>query len=520
VDDSGGRVSAEIDPELVQAELSARVEWARTNGHVYDVAVWRLVAGQAEEGLETLRAAITNAAWALDPRWAVVSGDWDRATSAAKDALRMADTWVAGHREYMRALYALIADEADIGREGVDALRAAAPGRRSAAPAGAVELLGGLVDGSSRAVEAGVEALLAWHLRRARARSEIFNSARAVVSLDAVVALLLAHRRGLDVNVPEQYRSAALPLLVLHLREWRGEPLPHALPLQLRVDLVAGEWLRLHGLSLAAAPQQRAAAPRRHRRRLQAEVEEAAVRFVLEERIRARRGSPLQLVSWALMLGDTGAARVQLVGAAEAARRQWQESAPTRPLVRRILERANALPNQNYLREHFALALLLVDDRALAETSELLRAWDERLLLDHPYSHAHGYLDLIRHLLDNVPVARTDVEAVTGPLSDVRVACTGLVERSPTLLARGLRGMLEQHAAALERKTAPDPPICFPAAHVAAAAQRTGVQFELESDYESHDVPVVLAERAGKVGRMPLDLLATALWRHSEPIRP
>lgn len=40
-----------------------------------DVAVWQLVVREAEEGLETLRAAITNAAWAVDPRWAVVSGD-------------------------------------------------------------------------------------------------------------------------------------------------------------------------------------------------------------------------------------------------------------------------------------------------------------------------------------------------------------------------------------------------------------------------------------------------------------
>jgi hypothetical protein len=129
-------------------------------------------------------------------------------------------------------------------------------------------------------------------------------------------------------------------------------------------------------------------------------------------------------------------------------------------------------------------------------------------MFDHPYEHANGYLDLIRHLLAGVHVARSDAEAVLGP----RVACVGLAERTPELIARGVRGMLQQYAAALERKTSPDLPICFPAVHVAVAAQRLGLEFELESEYRVHAAPVVLSERGGNVGRIPIDLLGAALW--------
>jgi hypothetical protein len=187
----------------------------------------------------------------VDPRWAVVSGEFDSAARAAGDLLRLpSDDFVSGYREYIRTLYAIIADDGEAARKSLDELRAVGHSRRGGAPAGAIEVLSGLVDRSSEATAAGVAALLAQHLRRARARSEIFNSARAVISLDAVVALLLAHRRGFGVNVPEPYRAAAVPLLVLHVDEWRGEPLPHALPLRLQADLVAGDWLRIHGLSL------------------------------------------------------------------------------------------------------------------------------------------------------------------------------------------------------------------------------------------------------------------------------
>jgi hypothetical protein len=353
---------------------------------------------------------------------------------------------------------------------------------------------------------------LGWHLRRGRARSEIFNSARAVVSLDAAVALQLAHLRGLTVAVREEYRSAALPLLVLHLREWRGEPLPHALPLRLRVDLVAGEWLRMHGLSLATAPPPSAAARPRQRRRLRTEVDETVVQSVLEERIRAGRGGRLQLACWALMLGETATARTHVVEAAEAARRQWRDSSPPGHLRGRILARRAELPNPNHLREHFALALTLGDESALAETGRLLEAWDKRLPLDQPYWHTYGYLDLLRHLLAGVHVRPGDAESIFGPLDDVRVACAGLAGGAPVLVARGVRGMLEQHAAGLERKSSPGLPICFPAVHVAVAARRLGLEFEPEDQDRTYDVPVVLSEHGGKVGRLPVDLLGAALW--------
>jgi hypothetical protein len=509
-------VSAELDRELVEAELEGRVEWAHARGHVYDAAVWQLVAGRAKEGLESLRATVTACpdadAPAVDPRWAVVAGEPERAARAARDLLRLPSDFVPGYREYIRTLYAVIADDPETASESLEALRAVAGERRGGAPAGAVEILGGLVERSPQAVEAGVEALLAWHLRRGRARSEIFNSARAAVSLDAIVTLLLAHARGFSIDVREQFRAAAIPLLVLHVREWRGEPLPDALPLRLHVDLVAGEWLRMHGLSLAAAPPARAAARPRQRRPLATDVDEAVARSVLEERTRAGRGSRLQLSCWTLMLGDTAAARRHLVEAAEAARRQWRESTPPGHLLDRILASRTGLPNQNHLREHFALALTLRDEEAVAETAALLRAWDERRPLDDPYRHTYGYLDLIRHLLDGLHVSRNDAETVLGLLSDIRVACVGLADGTPELVARGVRGMLQQHAAALERKTSPDLPICFPAAHVAVAAEQLGLEIELGDEYRSWSAPVVLSERAGKVGRMPVDLLGTPLW--------
>jgi hypothetical protein len=515
--------------DAVRAELQLRLAWARDRGHSYDLAVWQLLVGLPEEGLETLRAHLAAgsgapAHWSEHrPELAVVAGDWERAEQEARIALgRATDRLVPGYKPYVRTLYALIAGTTDAARAQLEELRGYVAGRarlRSGHPASVTEIVEGLLEESAERVASGLDALLAWHLRRARARSEIFNSSRAVVSLEAVVVLLLAHRLGLAAAVAPAYRHASLPLLATHLQEWDGEPLPRSLRLTIQTDLVAGPWLRLKGLDIGDPPP--VAAERRpsatRRRRVRAEVGEQAVRESLRERVRARRGSAWQLASWALMLGDPGRGRTFLTEAAAAARHDWERSVPRRGTIHG-LGRRPSLPNQNAVREHFALALVLGDDASLRRTSDLLRAWDETAGLERPYAHSAGYLDLIRHLLEPRPSGPTrgDAEQVAGPLASLRVACAGLVDRDTRLVGRGLGGILREHADALERRTSPDAPVCAPAIHVAVAAERLGIDFEVDGAVREYEVPIVVPELGHEAGRLACDLLGAALWRPDE----
>lgn len=217
--------------------------------------MWQLVCGRAEEGFETLRSLARDAA-DLDPRWALVAGYDARAERDAAELLHdSARRYVPGYREYIEAVHALIAGDADAARRSLAELtaRVEATTKLPHVPAGAVGLLGGLLDENADELGRGLDALLAWHVRRARARSEIFNSADAAVSVDAVVTLLLAHRTGVAVPVDQRYRSASLPILVVHVEEWRGEPVAPQTMLRATVDLVAGEWLRLHGVDVRRA---------------------------------------------------------------------------------------------------------------------------------------------------------------------------------------------------------------------------------------------------------------------------
>jgi hypothetical protein len=138
--------------------------------------------------------------------------------------------------------------------------------------------------------------------------------------------------------------------------------------------------------------------------------------------------------------------------------------------------------------------------------------WDSTPAAGTPYAHASGYLDLIRHLLEpgRVEPTRADAERVFGGPPSLRVACTGLVEQDGTLVADGLRAMLREHAATLERRTSPPAPVCAPAVHVAAAAQRLGLAVDLDDDSRRYDVPVSLPD--GRFARLPCDLLGTELW--------
>lgn len=241
----------DADPqELLGAELQARRDHVSAS---LDKAVWHLVCGEPDEGLDAIRRSLevipeVRETWHRRAWLAVVAGDWELAAEEARLFLRdFAAGFVPGYREYSAAMLSLIAGDEEGAVTRVQQLEGYLATRRkfaSGQPASVADIPAGLLSRDNERVATGLEALLGWHVRRARARSEVFNSSRGVVCLDAVVALLLAHRRGLSVPVAATYRAARLPLLAIHLVEWQGEPLARGLPLSIEADLVAGPWLR------------------------------------------------------------------------------------------------------------------------------------------------------------------------------------------------------------------------------------------------------------------------------------
>lgn len=530
--------------EVLDAELRARRDHGPAS---LDKAVWHLLCGEPDQGLEAIRRHLavvpeTRESWHRRAELAVVASDWELASTEARLFLRdFADRYVPGYREYSRAVLALIAgDEGEAAAQVNQLVGYVATHQRfrSGEPAKVVGIPAGLLSLDTARVAAGIEALLDWHLHRARARSEVFNSSRGVVCLDAVVALLLAHRRGLSVPVAATYRAARLPLLAIHLHEWQGEPLARNLPLELQADLVAGPWLRVQGIAITDPPPPRQLARRRTERRLgSSEVDEAIVREYLHRREQAAEGSAWQLASWALMLGDPDRGRGHLRSAAERARQSWQATAPQPSMVMRWLRQSQALPNHNYVRSHFALALALGEEDALRETSRLLQAWmaavsnEDARRGSQPappslarYAHASGYLDLLCDLLDLATHRPMEDEAehVGGLLPSIRVACIALVERDRVVFEHGLNGMLAEHAQTLERRTSPPPPVCESAVHLAVAAHRLGLAFTANERYRCYPVPIVVRDEPGgsgrgRLGRLPCDLLGTELWASRAP---
>jgi hypothetical protein len=425
--------------------------------------------------------------------------------------------YVPGSREYRGATLGLIARDdvqARAFQSDLDRFVETHGKLRGGEPSGVGHITGGLLELDADRVTRGVEALLGWHLRRARARSDVFNSSRGVVSLDAVVALLLAHRSGLSVPVDTKYRAARVPLLAVHLTEWQGRPLERARPLSFVTDLVAGPWLRSHDIDIQdvppVTPRQRAekvaTAPRRA---VAIGADAEGLRRALERRLELGGGS-WQLASWSLMLGDVAGAREHLRSAAAKARARWQESMPRPGGAMRWVRKEQALPNQNFVREHFALALVLSDEAGLRESGLHLRAWlRTQEARGWPiYGHAFGYLDLICDLFggDRTRPDPAEVDGVQGPGS-TRVAAIGLARRDPSLVREGLEGILADHARTLERKTSPPPPppISATAVQLAVAARRLGVPVAVD---ERHAAWPVLVEG----GRLPCDLLGRALW--------
>jgi hypothetical protein len=522
-------VSDRVDPGLLEAELRARRDHVEL---ALDKAVWSLVVGEADEGLRIIADYLTEAPADEGPtkhraELAVVAGNWEEAARSAR--LAPVENFVTGYRDYVAAMLALIAGEEEEARtrlEHLDEYVSTRDKLRSGHPAAVAEIPRGLLERDADRVAAGVEALLGWHLRRARARSEIFNSARAVVSVEAMVGLLLAHRRGVFVPVAAKYRAASVPLLVLYLSEWEGRPLPRGLQLSVDVDLVAGSWLGSHGLNLGEPPPAKPprSAPRARTRRPSTTGEDF-VRHSLRLLEQEGKGSAWQLTSWALILGDAERARAHLRQKAIAAEARWKETAPEQGRGLRWLWRSQGLPNHKYVREHFGVALVLGDEGGLVKTTSLLIAWADAVEADMRrrgqtnigrYAHADGYLDLLAALLEGtVNLSRAEAEQVFSPLRSTRVACVGLVEHDPALLREGLEGMLGEHAKTLERKSSPPPPLSFPSIHLAACARRLGMPVAVDERYSAHPVPVQIRNlpgHEGRVGRVPCDLLGRQVW--------
>lgn len=511
-------VSLKADADLLEAELRARVERA---WGPWDEAVWRLQLGEPDEGLAIIRGALPGLREQGNPTvplayFALVAGEAELAAQIASAAIAGAlPQYVPGSREYRGVTLGLIADDDGKARAfqaDLERFVGTHEKLRGGEPSGVSDITGGLLERDADRVTRGVEVLLAWHLRRARARSDVFNSSLGVVSLDAVVALLLAHRIGLSVPVDAKYHAAQVPLLVIHLTEWHGRPLERARPLSFITNLVAGPWLRSHGIDIADPPavvprppaEKGAAGPRRPVA-TGADAEEA--RQALERRLQLG-GGPWQKASWSRMLGDMAGAREHLRNAASEARARWQESMPRPGGPMGWLRKDQALPNHNFVRDHFALALVLSDEAGLRESGSHLRAWlRTQEGRGWPiYGHAVGYLDLICDLIgaDRTRPSPAEIDRVQGPGS-TRVAAIGLARRDPSLVREGLEGILADHARTLERKTSPPPPISETAVQFAVAARRLGVPLTVDERYATWPVPV-------EGDRLPCDLLGRAVW--------
>jgi hypothetical protein len=387
---------------------------------------------------------------------------------------------------------------------------------RSGPPSTVLEIPAGIVAADAERVRAGLDALLEWHLRSARAQSDRFNSYIGVICLDAVVALLVAHQRGLTIPVAAKYRRAEVPLLAVYLTEWEERPVERGEKLSLETDLVAGPWLAARGLTLADVP---AGSGVRGGRRAQVartlgkgELEPAIVAAHVRAQLERGLGTVWQLMSWSLMTGDLDAAQRHLRAATDRARRELETTKP---------------PNSNYVRTYFGLALAAGDDRAVEDAAGALRASMNAAAEDEarrapaipaqPYGHATGYLDLIADLLGPAGRLRAPTETVFGPLG-VRTACAGLQTRDGAMVKRGIESILEEHAQQLERRTSPPPPLCEAAIHLAVAAQRWQIRYDIDQHYTSYPVPIIIRDPAnpkGRLGRLPCDLMGVELFNRA-----
>jgi hypothetical protein len=508
---------------LLAAELHARAE--RSGG--LERSIWQLAGGEAEASLETLHAIppATGEAHYWDRRWVVpvLRGDWSRGAAEARAHLeQFGDRFVPGYRELLGCLLSLIAADEAAARNHLERLRSYVARHdrlRSRHPSVVAEIAEGLLAGDPARLAIGLDGLLDWHLRRTRSNSDMRNSSSGVMSMDAIVILLLAHRRGLRVPVAGKYRSARVPLLVIAMTEWHGQPLGRDVQLSLETDLVAGPWLASQGLHLEPDLQATQSRPpkgglrRPTRRSLGApEVPAATVAGYLRRTLDKQVWPTWQRISAAIMLGDAQRARAELFAAAEEMRSRRQRG----PKLG-----GSDLPHPRNVLQHFGLALAMADGATMGELTPLLRAY-----VGHPSMHPTaqltpfgvelGYLLFISVLLDRDGPQPTDEQArIVGAPYRIGPACYGLYLRDGAALSEHLNAALGEHCRQLERRSAPPPILCEPVIHVAVAAHRLGIPIEMEPRYFEHPAPIVLREPPdfnGEIGRLPCDLLGRALW--------
>jgi hypothetical protein len=221
------------------------------------------------------------------------------------------------------------------------------------------------------------------------------------------------------------------------------------------------------------------------------------------------------------MTGDVPEARRLLRRALAEASQAWEASRPASGVLRRFL-RSEEVPNSNFVREHFGLALAAGDEPGLAESGRALRAWmdavqeDERRLarpIHPPYEHAAGYLDYIADLI-GPSGPRAPAERVSLLPRSLHAACVGLASRDAALIEQALNTILDEHARALERATSPPAPLSLPAMQIAAAARRLGIAVTTQPRFATHPVPIEVRDGPGPrgpIGRLATDLLASDL---------
>jgi hypothetical protein len=523
---------SEPDPHaLLEADLRARRDSLEPS---LAKATWQLVLGEVEDSLETLRVAHGQSAADRERSdridvLALLVGDRAGARSHAAAALdRTGAAWVPGWRQYQGAMLALAADRDDLATDHLRELEgyAATHDRLPTGPPTSVAgIPAGILAADPDRASGGLDAYLAWHHRGARSRSNRFNSTTGVVCLDALVALLVAHGRGLTLRVDPKHRRASVPILAVMITEWEGRPLDRIAQLSLETDLVAGPWLAQRGLDLGTPPPAVRARTRERRTPAPgaANVEPEAVVEYLRRQVEAGHGSPWQLVSWSIMVGDPVNARRILQVAVAEARRGWADSQPPGGGILRHLLRSQDLPNPNRVREHFGLALAAGDGRSLEESGGVLRAWmdaveeDERRQgrpLQPPYGHVAGYLDFIADMLStNGP--RAPADRVSSLPRYLHAACVGLERRDAALVTQAIDTCLEEYTRELERKTSPPAPLCLPAIQLAAAAVRLGMTVRIDKRWSAHPVPIQMREAPGsadRVGRLPTDLMGRPVF--------
>ena len=568
------RTVARMEAEAAEARAMSvvRREYGLVGpaGYWEDVGWWSLRLGEPDEAWPAFRRSLE---WYL--RWLDYLG------TAGPPLRRRASDWMIvierailwGDREAEAAVLAIPVQTDDgslsrgrlvWGRGWVEALRALALGEDDAAAAAAAILesvsddfhrahqgyprcgpaVRAILESDSECLRVELDAICAQHVVFAT-RGNMRLSERALQCIPATCLAILARRRGIPADVDERYHAVRLKLPVTVIEEWQGEPVGRQIvegtfdivPRVLLPDVPGRPPHRppspVPPMSVSVAieqpdrPRERPTVTRRRR----PAVDEAIVRESLRRRELAG-GSVWQLASWALMLGDPVRARMHLVRGASEAERAWRGSVGFRDDDPAVPAELRGFTNHNYLRTHFALALVVGDEGALAETARQMNEWDRALLRVHPSSPIRigvtAYLDLIRDLLtpradrpdgpDEATLART-ASRLRGFYQHLPYTCVALVERDPERLAKGLAGILAEHAPRLRLKTAPPPPVCEEAVYLAGAGRRLGIPIRLGGRYRQYPVPILirnLPEYVGQIGKLPCDLLGEPLWARGD----